>query len=121
MLGNCDLLKLCSRALLKNLIGPQLVQKFPAFYGTRKFITTFITVYHLSVYLAKKNPSLSLPISLLKDPILIVSSHKNLGLPSGSFHMSHNRNPVSTYPVSHTFYTPRPLIDLRNRIIFAER
>ena len=27
--------------LPENLKGPQLVKKFPAFYGTRKFITAF--------------------------------------------------------------------------------
>ena len=30
-----------SRALLEKLIGVQLVKKFPAFYGTRRFITAF--------------------------------------------------------------------------------
>jgi hypothetical protein len=31
-----------SRILLENLTGMQLVKKFPAFYGTRRFITAFI-------------------------------------------------------------------------------
>jgi hypothetical protein len=30
----------CSRALLEKPAGSQLVKKFPAFYGTRRFITT---------------------------------------------------------------------------------
>ena len=30
-----------SRVLLEKLTGFQLVKKFPAFYGTRRFITTF--------------------------------------------------------------------------------
>jgi hypothetical protein len=30
-----------SRVLLEKLTGPQLVKKFPTFYGTRRFITTF--------------------------------------------------------------------------------
>jgi hypothetical protein len=38
-----------SRVLLEKLTGPQLVKKFPAFYGTRRFITTFTTVRHLSL------------------------------------------------------------------------
>jgi hypothetical protein len=29
--------------------SPQLVKKFPAFYGTRKFITTFTSACHLSL------------------------------------------------------------------------
>ena len=35
------LLTPCSRVLLEKLTGFQLVKKFPAFYGTRKFITAF--------------------------------------------------------------------------------
>jgi hypothetical protein len=38
-----------SRALLEKLTGPQLVEKFPAFYGTRRFITTFTRARHLSL------------------------------------------------------------------------
>jgi len=33
--------------LLEKLTGSQLVKKFPAFYGTRSFITAFITARHL--------------------------------------------------------------------------
>jgi len=39
----------CSRVLLEKLIGSQLVKKFPAFYGTRKFITAFTSASHLSL------------------------------------------------------------------------
>jgi hypothetical protein len=38
-----------SRVLLEKLIVLQLVKKFPAFYGTRRFITAFITAHHLSL------------------------------------------------------------------------
>ena len=38
-----------SRVLLEKLTGFQLVKKFPAFYGTRKFITAFTSVGHLSL------------------------------------------------------------------------
>ena len=38
-----------SRVLLEKLIGFQLVKKFPAFYGTRKFITAFTSARHLSL------------------------------------------------------------------------
>jgi len=37
------------RALLEKLTGLQLVKKFPAFHGTRRFITALISVCHLSV------------------------------------------------------------------------
>ena len=38
-----------SRVLLEKLTGSQLVKKFPAFYGTRKFITTFTSARRLSL------------------------------------------------------------------------
>ena len=38
-----------SRVLLEKLTGSQLVKKFPAFYGTRRFITVFISARHLSL------------------------------------------------------------------------
>jgi len=37
-----------SRILLENFTGFQLVKKFPAFYGTRRFITAFTSARHLS-------------------------------------------------------------------------
>jgi hypothetical protein len=37
----------CSTALPETLTGSQLVKKFPAFSGTRKFITAFTTARHL--------------------------------------------------------------------------
>jgi len=43
------LLTPCSRILLEKLAGFQLVKKFPAFYGTRRFITTFTSARHLSL------------------------------------------------------------------------
>ena len=39
----------CSRVLLEKLTVPQLVKKFPAFYGTRRFITAFTSAGHLSL------------------------------------------------------------------------
>jgi hypothetical protein len=38
-----------SRVLLEKLTGHQLVKKFPAFYGTRRFITAFTRAHHLSL------------------------------------------------------------------------
>jgi len=37
------------RVLPEKLTGPQLVRKFPAFYGTRRFITAFTSAFHLSL------------------------------------------------------------------------
>ena len=38
-----------SRVLLEKLTGLQLVKKFLAFYGTRRFITAFTSARHLSL------------------------------------------------------------------------
>jgi hypothetical protein len=38
-----------SRVLLEKLAGRHLVKKFPTFYGTRRFITAFMTAHHLSL------------------------------------------------------------------------
>jgi hypothetical protein len=39
----------CSRVLLEKLTGSQLVKKFPAFYGTRRFFNAFTSALHLSL------------------------------------------------------------------------
>jgi hypothetical protein len=41
-----------SRVLLEKLTGFQLVKKFPAFYGTRRFITADTRARHLSLSLS---------------------------------------------------------------------
>jgi len=43
------LLTPCSTVLLEKLTCSQLVKKFPAFYGTRMFITAFTRTRHLSI------------------------------------------------------------------------
>ena len=42
-----------SRVLLEKLTGSQLVKKFPAFYGNRRFITAHTSVRHLSLSCAR--------------------------------------------------------------------
>jgi hypothetical protein len=43
----------CSRVLIEKLIVPQLVKKFPSFYGTRRIITILTTGHHLSISSAR--------------------------------------------------------------------
>ena len=43
------LLTAWSRVLLDKPTGSQLVKKFPAIYGTRRFITAFTNARHLSL------------------------------------------------------------------------
>ena len=82
------------RVLLEKLIGLQLIKKFPAFHGTRRFTTAFTSVRHLSLSWAS-------PIqSIYPHPTSwrwILSTHLHLGLPSGHF--------PSGFPTK-TLYTP---------------
>jgi hypothetical protein len=87
-----------STVLLQKLTGLQLAKKFPAFYGTRKFITAFTSVRHLSLSWASSVQFIP-PRPTSWRSILILSSHLRLGLPSDLF--------PSGYPTK-TLYTPLP-------------
>jgi len=73
-----------SRVLLEKLTGLQLVKKFPAFYGTRRFITALTSVRHRSLSWANPIQS-TYPHPTSWRSILILSTHLRLGLPSGLF------------------------------------
>ena len=94
-----------SRVLFEKLTGLQLVKKFPACYGTWRFITSFTSVRHLSLSWASLIQSKpSHPTSWRS--ILILSSHLRLGLPSGLSLRFPHQNPVqATLP--HTRYMVR--------------
>jgi len=83
------------RVLLEQLTSLQLVKKFPAFHGTRRFITALTSV---------RLSWASLFQSIYPHPtswisILISPTHLRLGLPSGLF--------PSGFPTK-TLYTPCP-------------
>ena len=85
-----------SRVLLEKLTSSQLVKKFPALYGTRRFITAFTSARHLSLSWARSIQSVpSHPISWRS--ILILSSHLRPSLPIGLS--------PSCFPTK-TLYTP---------------
>ena len=87
-----------SRVLLEKLTGLQLVKKFPAFYGTRRFITALTSVRHLSLSWASPIQSTYQHPTSWRS-ILILSTHLCLGLPSGLF--------PSGFPTK-TLYAPSP-------------
>ena len=72
------------RVLLEKLPGLQLVKKFPAFHGTRKFITAFTSFRHPSLSWTSPIQS-TCPQPTSWRSILILSTHLRLGLPSGLF------------------------------------
>ena len=72
------------RVLLEKLTGLQIVKKFPAFHGTRRFIPALTTVRHLSLSSASPIQSIY-PHPTSWRSILILPTHLRLGLPSGLF------------------------------------
>ena len=86
------------RVPLEQLNGLQLVKKFPAFHGTRRFITALTSVRHLSLSWASPIQSIY-PHPTSWRYILILSIHLCLGLPSGLF--------PSGFPTK-TLHTPSP-------------
>ena len=94
------------RVLLGKLTGLQLVKKFPAFHGTRIFITVLTSVRHLSLSWASQIQSIyPHPTSWIS--ILILSTHLRLGLPSGLFPSGFPTKTLYT-PLSHTRHMPSP-------------
>ena len=84
------------RVLLEKLTGMQLVKKFSAFHGTRRFITALTSVRHLSLSWASPIQTIY-PHPTSWRSILILSTHLSLGLPSGLL--------PSGFPTK-TLYTP---------------
>ena len=82
--------------VLKKLNGLELVKKFPAFHGTRRFITALKIFYHLSLSWASPIQSIY-PHPTSWRSILTLSTHLRLGLSSGLF--------PSCFPTK-TLYTP---------------
>ena len=86
------------RVLLEKLTGLQLVKKFPAFHGTRRFITALTSFRHLSLSWASPIQSIY-PHPTSWRSVLILSAHLRLGLPSGVL--------PSGFPTK-TLYAPSP-------------
>ena len=84
------------RALLEKLIALQLVKKFPAFHGTRRFIPALTSIRHLSLSWASPIQSIYAHPTSWRS-ILILSTHLCLGLSSGLL--------PSGFPTK-TLYTP---------------
>jgi hypothetical protein len=85
----------------------QLLKNFPAFYGTRRFITVFTRALHWSLSWARSIQSVpSHPISLRS--ILILSTYLRLGLPNGLLPFGSHQYPICIPPLPHSWYMPCP-------------
>jgi len=91
-----------SRVLLEKLTGLELVKKFSALNGTRRFITVFTSARHLSLSWASSIQSIPPTYYFLKIHFNII-----LTSTSGSSRFAH-QNPVLASPLPHTHYMPRP-------------
>ena len=107
---------------LGKLKGSQLVKKFPAFYGTWRFITTFTQVPHLSLFWARSILSM-LPYRTTWRSILILCRHLRLHHPSGLFPSGFPTKTLYTSLFSpiHAMYPAHLiLLDLITQIIYDE-
>jgi hypothetical protein len=95
----------CSTVLPEKLAVSQPVNKFPAFYGTRSFITALTSARHLSLSLASTIQSIP-PHPTFWRSTLILYSHLRFSLPEYSpcFKFSHQKPVyISSLPIRATF------------------
>jgi hypothetical protein len=108
-----------SRVFLEKLTGPQLVKNSPAFYGTRRFITAFITACYLSLSWARSIHSMP-PSHFLKIHY-ILPSHLSLCLASGLLPSGFpTQTPCAPLPILAKYPAHLSLFYFINRMIFGE-
>ena len=93
--------------LVEKLTGLQLVKKFPAFHGTRTFITALTSVRHLSLSWASSVQSIY-PHPTSWRSILILSTYLRLGLPCDLLPSGFPTKTLYTPLLTHTRYMPSP-------------
>jgi len=99
-----NLLTPCSTVLPKKLTASLLLKKFPAFYGTGRFITAFTNAPIICAYPESQHPPshfLRINFNII-HPSTPTSSQWFLSLRTA------HRNPVYISPLPHTCHMPRP-------------
>jgi len=97
------------RVLFEKLTGLQLVKKFPAFHGTRRFITALTSVRNLSLSWASPIQSIY-PHPTSWRSILISSAHLRLGLPSGLLPSGFPRKTLQLEIVNFWYFMYLPIL-----------
>ena len=93
------------RVLLEKLTGLQLAKKFPAFHGTRRFITALTSVRHLSLSWASPIPSIY-PHPTTWGSILILPTRRS---PQWSLSLRFpHQDPIHPPLLTHTRHMPSP-------------
>ena len=108
--------------VFEKLTSSQVVKKFPAFYGTWRFITTFTSAQHLPLSWARSIQSIP-PHPTSWRLILILFSHLQLGFPSCLFPSGFpTKSLYATLlsPICATCPSHLILLDLSIRKIFGE-
>ena len=100
-----DFLTPCSTVLLENLTVSQPVKKFPAFYGTRMFLTVLTSARHLSLSCTSSIRSTP-PTSYFLKIYLNINLPSTPGSPNLSLSLSFlHQNPVYFSP-PYALHTP---------------
>ena len=108
------------RVFLKKLTISQLVKKFPSFYGTRRFITAFISARHLSVsrfrsiHSMTPHPTSWRYILILSSPwVFQVASFPQVSPPKPCIYLSSPPYAIHALPISFfSISTPENLFSL---------
>ena len=93
------------RVLLEKLTGLQLVKKFPAFHGTRRFITALTSVHHLSLSWASPIQSIYPHPTSWRSIVILSTSRSPQWSPSLRFP---HQDPIYPPLLTHTRHVPSP-------------